>query len=219
MKTYSILSSSEKEKQILIWGLNLLIFPLKQKPRTSALFAHLEKAKGGRLSKRLLHNEAKFPASWPSSQGKQGRRRGGEHSTLVTVYQGPYTTRSRPDTNEPVPQDAACGLTPQLPSEMEQGHKCLLYLARSFLSAAMLPTGTKDVLKERCPALPTLSQQAAPLLDARGPLPHRSEQPAGRCPLSTNPPALHRRLHLGQNAHETPAVHQQLSFVFSDPFP
>lgn len=132
MKKYSILSSSEKEKQILIWGLNLLIFPLKQKPRTSALFAHLEKAKGVRLSERLLHNEAKFPASWPSSQGKQGRQRGGEHSTLVTVCQGPYTTRSRPDTNEPVPQAAACGLTPQLPSETEQGHECLLYWARSY---------------------------------------------------------------------------------------
>lgn len=96
MKRYSVLPSSKKEKQTLNWGLNFLIFPLKRKPRTSALFAHLEKAKAGRLSKQLLHNEVKSAASWPSSQVNQGWRTGGRPlHKLVIVCRSPFSNREQ----------------------------------------------------------------------------------------------------------------------------
>lgn len=117
----------------------------------SALFAHLEDAKGGRLSEQLLHNEAKFIVFWPGSQFNQGRQRAG---ALFTYWSGCQS----PSSNQPV-QWAALWPHASVPWEKEQGNECVPVLGSllcppSFLSAAMLSTCTKDAAAGKVPTTP-----------------------------------------------------------------
>lgn len=74
--------------------------------------SHLENAKEvGRLSTQLVHQEAKFPGSRPSSQFYQGRRRGWRSARAHA------RTGSGPATNQPAQWAAVCGLTSEPPSE------------------------------------------------------------------------------------------------------
>lgn len=220
MKTHSVPSSPEKEKEILNRGLDVLIFPLTWKPRPWACL-RARSSERARLSKRLLCNEAKRTASRPSSRGSPGGRSGQRPPHRpVTSCRRPHGNPQPSNSSQPGPRAAACGARLHAHGHAGKRGSPRVWLAPrpTFLSLGGLVAHVHPGRVDGGAPLPGLSQPAAALREVCGPPPPVSEHSHTEA-RSPPTPAPHHPLRLSTNAPEKPLPYRRRSPVFSTPLP
>lgn len=206
MKTHSVPSSPEKEKEILNRGLDVLIFPLTWKPRPWACL-RTRSSEQARLSERLLCNEAKRTASWPSSRGSPGgRSRQRPPHRPVTSCRRPHGNPEPSNSSQPGPRAAACGCSTARPRTRRET-RVSPGLARSpahlpFFGGLVAHVHQGRVDGEGRHSLAGPSQQRPSWMSVvPRPLSRSTHHTEARSPPT---PAPHHPLRLSRNAPEKP---------------